>query len=298
MKKIVVPIDFSDVSKLAVEFAVELAQKSKSEIILLHAVQFDNYYDELYGTNIDFHSLRLDVRESIEKKMKGLVKNLITKITINTRIIEDLTLLEAVRYTVDFENVGLVILGTTGSSGLSEFLVGSNTEKIIRRIECPVISVPSKTSFDSIKNILAPIDPTEVPSDFLAKLVQLQKLFSAKIEFLWVRTPHNIENINSVKKEFLLRLKEHRLTNFSFDISNRIFPADGIMDETILHDADMIAMATHARKGISHLLSGSITEDTVNHVNVPVWTFKLKNDKGMQLSDFVPQDSKMNLASV
>ena len=37
----------------------------------------------------------------------------------------------------------------------------------------------------------------------------------------------------------------------------------------------MVAMATHARRGILHWLSGSMTEDTVNHLDVPVWTFKL-----------------------
>jgi nucleotide-binding universal stress UspA family protein len=41
-------------------------------------------------------------------------------------------------------------------------------------------------------------------------------------------------------------------------------------------NADMIAMATHGRKGLAHFLSGSIAEDLVNHVSCPIWTYILK----------------------
>ena len=55
-----------------------------------------------------------------------------------------------------------------------------------------------------------------------------------------------------------------------------MFPTDGIFEQAKSLGADMIAMATHSRRGISHWLNGSITEDTINHVHVPVWTFKLE----------------------
>jgi nucleotide-binding universal stress UspA family protein len=42
-------------------------------------------------------------------------------------------------------------------------------------------------------------------------------------------------------------------------------------------DADMIAMGTHGRKGLAHILSGSLTEDVVNHVECPTWSYTIKS---------------------
>ncbi|MEP5612282.1 MAG: universal stress protein, partial [Cyclobacteriaceae bacterium] len=188
---------------------------------------------------------------------------------------------------VSEENIGLVIIGTNGCSGWTEFLVGSNTERVVRWANCPVISVPTKSNFDSIKRILVPVDLTEIQDEFMVKLSKLQKLFSAHMEFLWVRTPHNIENSEMVIKEFNEVLKKFGFRDSSFTIAKSVFPADGILQQVSDLKADMVAMATHSRRGISHWLSGSLTEDTVNHVQVPVWTFKLDKDaKNIELSSF------------
>ena len=141
-----------------------------------------------------------EVRESVEKQMNEFVESLASRAQIETRI-SPLHLLEAMKEVVGDENIGLVILGTEGSSGWSEFLIGSNTERIVRWIDCPVISVPAPTSFESIQKILVPIDLREIQVDFMDRVSKLQKLFSASMEFLWVKTPHNIENqIFFVKK--------------------------------------------------------------------------------------------------
>ena len=69
-----------------------------------------------------------------------------------------------------------------------------------------------------------------------------------------------------------------------------VVPVEGILEYAIESRADMIAMATHARRGISHLLSGSITEDTINHISIPVWTYKLdKESKALNFYDLNPK---------
>ncbi|MEM6831856.1 MAG: universal stress protein, partial [Bacteroidota bacterium] len=76
-------------------------------------------------------------------------------------------------------------------------------------------------------------------------------------------------------EEFSELIKAYGFKDASFTISNNVFPSDGILELAKEREVDLIAMATHARRGISHWLSGSITEDTVNHIDLPVWTFKL-----------------------
>ena len=116
-------------------------------------------------------------------------------------------------------------------------------------------------------------------------IAALQKQFDATIEFLWVKTPHNIENEEMVASELGKLIRQHGITNFEFTITKNVFPSDGILIHAYDTDANMIAMATHARRGISHWLSGSLTEDTVNHIKMPVWTFKMnKKEESINLN--------------
>ena len=287
MKKILVPVDFSEVSKFAADLAVDLAERSGAEVIFLHSMHFNYFNDFPYATGINMQSMIDDVKKAVTDNMEKFVGDFSTsKAKLETRI-SNLHLLEAVKDTVKEEEIGLVILGTEGSSGWSEVFIGSNTERIVRWVDCPVISVPCKTTFEDVNKILVPIDLREIQDEFMDKLVKLQKLFSASMEFLWVKTPHNIENNERVIEEFTKVVKEYGFKDSSFTISNNVFPSDGILEQAKDLEADMIAMATHARRGISHWLSGSITEDTVNHINIPVWTFKLdKKAKNRPLISF------------
>ncbi len=69
---------------------------------------------------------------------------------------------------------------------------------------------------------------------------------------------------------------ENNITNYTIDIYNDKVEEDGIIFFAQDIGADLIAMATHGRSGLLHLLSGSIAEDIVNHAKRPVWTFRLK----------------------
>lgn len=283
MKKILVPVDFSDVSRHATQFAIELAEKNEAEITLLNSVHFDYYTDYQFTSFSSAKSLMEDVRDAMEEKMKKFAAKFDTKITINTKI-DEVYLVTAVKEMTKNEGFDLVVIGTKGCSGLEEVLIGSNTEKIVRNAFCPVISVPAKTSADAIKKILIPIDIREIKGSFLNKIANLQKNMGAELEFLWVKTPHNVENEELVSTELTKQIQAHGIDRFEFTIVNNVFPADGILYRANEINANMIAMPTHARRGIAHWLSGSLTEDTVNHINVPVWSFKMdKAEKALSL---------------
>lgn len=286
MKKILVPIDFSEVSGYAADFAIDMAEKSNAQLIFLNSVHYNYFVDFPVGVGVNVQTLINEVTDAIEIRMKEFIEGLDTTAKIESHI-SNLHLLEAVKEAVDQDSIGLIIIGTKGSSGWSELLIGSNTEKIVRWAKCPVISVPQVAKFDSIKKILIPIDLREMQVEFLDNLSKLQRLFDAEMEFVWVKTPHNIENDELVTAEVNKIIASHKIKKASFSIAKYIFPTDGIFEQAKNFKADMIAMATHSRRGIAHWLNGSITEDTINHVSVPVWTFKLeKSNEKIELSSF------------
>lgn len=283
MKKILVPVDFSEVSGFATSFALQLAEKNDAEITLLNSVHFDYLTDYQFTSFITVKTLMTEVKEAMNVKMSEFVKKFQTRRRINTLLSDD-SLIQSIKDLVKNEDYDLVVIGTSGSSGLEEVLVGSNTEKIVRHAQCPVISVPSSCDINKVKKILIPVDIREIKTSFLDRIASLQKQFDAKLEFLWVKTPHNIENEENVSSELSQIIEQHGVSNFEFTIVRNVFPSDGILWHADDTKADMIAMPTHARRGISHWLSGSLTEDTVNHINIPVWSFKLdKKEKAVNL---------------
>lgn len=274
MKKLLVPVDFSEVSGFATQFAIELAEKYNAEITLLNSIHFEYFTDYQFASFSTAQHLMEDVKDAMVEKMEQFRNKFETSCKLQTRISET-SLITSVKDMIREEGYDLVVLGTNGCSGLEEALIGSNTERVVRNANCPVIAVPVKASIDSIHKILIPIDIREVKESFLNEIAALQTLFNAHLEFFWVKTPHNIEHEDTVNQEFSALVKAHGIADFDFSIVKNVLPSDGILYHAYDTNADMIAMATHARRGIAHWLSGSLTEDTVNHIKIPVWSFKL-----------------------
>lgn len=283
MKKLLVPVDFSEVSKNAAKLAIELAEKTNAEVTLLNSVKFYYFTDYEFASFSGARSLMDDVRDSMEEKMAEFKEELDCTCELTTVVKED-SLVACIKDMVKDEQFDLIVIGTHGSSGLEEAFIGSNTEKVVRHAECPVISVPGATELKDIHKIMVPLDIEEIKPGFLQKIASLQQQFDVELNFLWVKTPHNIENENKVSGELSDVLESFGITNFNFTIVRNVFPADGILMHAYDTEVDMIAMPTHARRGLSHWLYGSLTEDTVNHIQMPVWSFKMdKKEKSISL---------------
>ena len=138
----------------------------------------------------------------------------------------------------------------TGSSGIAEVLVGSNTEKIVRNASCPVISVPAKASIKQIKRILVPIDIRELKHSFLEQVAYLSR--KARCSFripLGKKPPHNIENEEQVSEEIGQLIKGHHIADFEFTIVKHVFPSDGILSRAEDSHADIDRNANARQKG-------------------------------------------------
>uniref|UniRef100_UPI0030ECFB68 universal stress protein n=1 Tax=uncultured Cyclobacterium sp. TaxID=453820 RepID=UPI0030ECFB68 len=170
----------------------------------------------------------------------------------------------------------LVIMGSKGSSGLEELLIGSNTEKVVRHSDCPVITVKEKISADAIKKIVFASDFSDNSKKVIKKLKYLQELLGAQIRLVKINTPNSFEKTIVSMKNIKDFIKENKLENAEIDIFNGDSEEEGINEFAEFVNADMIAMATHGRTGFLHLLGGSIAEDVVNSSKKPVWTMKFK----------------------
>jgi hypothetical protein len=99
----------------------------------------------------------------------------------------------------------------------------------------------------------------------------------ARIHILLINTPINFVRDRDAKAALQDFANHYKLENYVLHFRNYYDIEEGIMDFAAHEKMDMIAMATHARRGLAHLLNGSIAEDVVNHTSIPIWTYHLKS---------------------
>lgn len=279
MKKILVPTDFSQQAADALDMAYHICKKTNAEIYLIHVVE-DPILTSFSVTGevaIPDVENKIFVVKQIERARKDLAESaakyndvkIHTKIRIGNPY-------HNIRDIITEEDFDLVVMGTKGSSGLQEILVGSNTEKVVRHSKCPVLTLHGRPTSYEFKNIVYASGLLEKEDEAINIVKAFQKLFGATIHLVRINTPNNFERDSLVYTNMYNFVKQHNLENYTMQIFNDVTEEEGIIYFAEKVNADLIAMATHGRTGFAHVLTGSIAEDVVNHSNRPVLTHVVK----------------------
>ncbi|WP_196885575.1 universal stress protein [Aureivirga sp. CE67] len=276
MKRILVPVDFSEQATNAAKVAAKIAKKTGSEIYLLHMFELpSDVIDPTNFTTGETGPLKVMFMKKIHEKFEQFKKS---------DFFEGINVVESVQFHKTFEGIidaskeheiDLVIMGSQGASGLEEFFIGSNTEKVVRNSDVPVLVIKDHNEDFEIKNIVFASDFTKENKKTFDKLLDFVSIFDSKIHLLKVNTPYNFETTRESNYTMDAFIKEYDLKNYSINIYNDNSIERGILNFTNEVDADVIALNTHGRSGLSHLFNGSITEDLTNHSIKPVITFKI-----------------------
>ncbi|MEK6782376.1 MAG: universal stress protein [Bacteroidota bacterium] len=275
MKKILVPCDFSDSAVQAFKFAVEIANQSEGEIILLNVIELPVMHDTMIMPTLSFEeSFLKDMKVSAEKNFSQMIGKWAKEGPKVSSFIEFGPTVHAIQQFVTEKGADLIIMGTKGATGVKEFLVGSNTEKVVRLSKVPVIAVKKSVKATTIKNIVFPnkLDNKKAQDDLIWKVKDLQNFFKAKLHIVYINTPANFKRDKVTRKELADFAKRFMLKDFTLNVYNATDQEMGVIDFVHEIGADMVTMSTHGRRGLNHLLSGSIAEDIVNHIDCPIWT--------------------------
>lgn len=277
MKKIIVPVDFSDYSEYALETAAILARKSNAEILALHMLEISdaiiNKTDSQQQAKAVFF-LQLAEKRFVEFLDKDYLKDVkVTPIVKHFKVFSELN--DVAKET----NADLIVMGSHGSSGIKEIFIGSNTEKVVRHSEIPVLVVkhkPEKQAFDNV------IFASDFSIESITAYIKASRMFSAlgaNFHLLYINLPtNNFKNSGEMEERVSTFLQKangnlDKLKDVSFICDYSV--EQGVLNFSKKIGADLITIPTHGRKGISHFFEGSITESIANHAVRPVMTFKI-----------------------
>ena len=274
MKNILVPIDFSEYSENALYMAASVARKVKAELHLVHTL---NMGDSHLLDGEDDAIKAAPYIMAMEKRFSNYIqKPYLSDLKVSYSVRQK-SVHEEIEEVIEEVNADLIVMGSHGSKGLQEFFIGTNTQKVVRNSKVPVMVIKSKMEGFQIEKVVfaCDFDPENVESYNNAKAF-FEKL-EIDMKLLYVNTPDNFKSTTKIKKRInaffkLVKLKEEQP---KVKIHNDYNVEDGIMAYCKLKKASFIGIPTHGRKGLSHIFTGSIGEDIVNHSKYPVITFKI-----------------------
>ncbi len=277
MKKIIVPIDFSEHSEYALEAASNIARKYNSELIVIHMLELSNAI--ITADSAALNEEAVFYLKLAEKKFETFLHKPYLEDLKVTPIIKHFKVWSELNDVAKEHDANLVVMGSHGASGIKEVLIGSNTEKVVRHSDIPVLVIKhNPILFDFENGVFASDFSDEAVAPYLNAKVTFDKL-GAKMHLVYVNSPDgNFRSTSEIDKRvanFLKNAEGHLENLGNVNVVSDYSVEKGILNFANLTGSDFIAIATHGRKGLAHFFEGSITEDLANHSTLPVMTFKI-----------------------
>lgn len=277
MKKILVPTDFSEKAENALKVAAQLARKFEAEIYLLHMLELPmNMVNPVGSTSRSDLPEALFFMKLAKKRFSDILAQPFLKGIKVHEIVEFHQAFDGIMETSKEHGCDFIIMGSQGASGLKEMFIGSNTEKVVRTSEIPVLVIKNDHPNFSIKNLVFATNLDNHNKRTLKKVVAFAELMNAKLHLVYINTANEFITSEETERYLDKFLEGNEFDNYEFHIYNDDTVEQGILHFATKVKADAVGIATHGRKGLSHFFNGSISEDLVNHANTPVLTFKLE----------------------
>jgi nucleotide-binding universal stress UspA family protein len=285
-KKIVCPIDFSEYSDVAFQYAAALAMQNESQLIVCHSIldvtQAFVYLEGDYAGTVNDALV-----SNAAARLEAFVAKFDSKIKPSERIMRG-DPAQAILDLATRENADLIVMGTHGIGGYDRFLMGSITNKVLHKATMPVLVVCNPTHHYlckagptrvTIDRILCALDLESNNTKFIDLTIFIARMYGADIQFL-----HVMEEPYEQEQETMKRLKE------IVDPATTIWckakcaikkgrAANEILKTVDEEAIDLLVMGHHSRRPIDELFLGSVAKKLVSTSSCPVMVMRLSPDE-------------------
>ena len=276
MKKILYTTDFSETAINAYVYVLTLAKALNAEIITVHAYErppvstiylphtYQHLYEFLEHNEFDLYKDATKVLHAVAQKHQ------LDQIQ-NTFVLIESDPISAITTTIKNDDISLVVMGTKGASGLKEVFIGSITNNVIGKINCPVLVIPDECkNFSPFKNILFLAEFIPEQLEIFKYALDLSNTLNAHMLCLNPTENHEDEEVEQIKYwEEKLKYTKYKRIDFCFVdaiTSNNV--NQYIEEETI----DLIITPTHKTTFLQDLFQHSLSKKLVHHSKIPILT--------------------------
>jgi len=274
MKRILVPTDFSEHARYASKVAAQIARKNNAEIYLLNLLDLPSHMNDAVNDGVNIPEVMLYLAKTKERLAELMDEPYFEGLTVHADARLERAFEGIVTYSKE-KNADLIVMGSHGASGFQEMFIGSNTEKVVRSSDIPVIIIKAEMEEFNIERFVFASDfSNEIKKPF-QKLVEFANLFEAKLDLVMINTPNSFKTNDLAENIMQHFISGFPIKNYTLHIYNDTNIEKGIINYSNKANADLIGIATHGRTGLAHFFNGSVSEDIVNHAVKPVITFRI-----------------------
>lgn len=288
IRRILVPVDFSDASEKAIQLAFEIADLLKAEIRLLHVyynpvvdvVPFDTSHTYQINLNSYLHEIEQNARKQIshlELELKNKASEKKNRIKITSSLANGIAHDEIISFSKKYKP-GLIIMGSRGMGNQSTGLIGNVTAKVVEKSEIPVIAIPEKYKFisvDKVKHVLYATDFDNYDQITISKLVNLTHQFNPTLHIvhisIGVKKAWDKVKMDSLK-EFIQKEYPDLPVKYKILVSDNII--NGLECYMRDNEIDVIALTNHSRNILNSFFTPSVTKMIMQRINRPLFVVK------------------------
>jgi len=284
-KTIMVPTDCSGFDREAIRVALRIAQRSEAKLRLVRVLTTGAYFGAGDGVD-EFHAAAASVkrdRDNALSELYALAAECRREGDVDVTVsLETGPVADALEGYVKRNDVDLVVISSHGRGGFSRLPLGSVADSLIRRTTVPVLIVKPAASYlnpqvrGAFKRIVVPLDGSPLAEQILQPIVTLAVLEDSEIVLLSVikRAIANQDGHGGQKapwwekdvaeaKAYLARIAQSTRAS-QLSVLTDVVVGDDVAEEIAAYagreNADLIAIATHGRGGLSRVLKGSIAD--------------------------------------
>ena len=283
-KTIMVPTDCSGFDREAIRVALRIAQRSDAKVRLVRVLTTGAYFGN--GDGVDEFRAASNVkrdRDSALSELYALAAECRRSADVDVTVaLETGPVADALEGYVKRNNVDLIVISSHGRGGFSRLSLGSVTDSLIRRTTVPVLVVKPPASYlnptvrGAFKRIVVPLDGSPLAEQILRPIITLAVLEDSEIVLLSIikRAEAEQDNENMRKapwwerdvaeaKAYLARVAQNTRAS-KLGVLTDVVIGDDVAEEIAAYagreNADLIAIATHGRGGLSRVLKGSVAD--------------------------------------
>lgn len=266
MKTILAPVDLTGNDSVALDYAIDLANRFKSRLILVNAYHTPNTQAGML-VNVDEH-----IRREAEKDMEKLADKVRPKLAEGVVLQTDLRKGDIVPILASYakrQQAELIVMGTKGSSTVEEIFSGSVTNGLIQRGEIPVLAIPvdAVTKMKPLKKIILAVDGEPITGPEVTRsLVHLAKTYDAHVDVFHKVVDDDVDQPEEKQFELYLEDTPH---SYHFQLTEE--PINKAINE-FREDrgGDLLCMIHRERNFLSRIFHGSRVKKEAFHSEVPL----------------------------
>lgn len=271
MNRILCPIDFSDASLTALEYATRIAEKHGSSLKIVHVITSNEYNDKLVESGDEaFQIMRAEIGAKLGAISLEINDASEHDYDICTQEILYGDFTDRLVETIEKENMSMVVMGTYGAKDVSEARMGSNTVKIMDKSKIPVLSIPANAVYHDFDRI---VYGSELDDDDKLMLKQVINFLIPYDSHLYlVHVTENPEKDKEAYKNYTEEIKSY-INYKKLDVEEFATHEDvGIaLEHTLnIHDAHLLVLVHRSRNLLSNLFHRSLTKRVSYLTNFPL----------------------------